>query len=121
MPEWLHIALVCAITAIFLFNFIKRKQKHALIFVIWAPSTLLQYVISDESILRVIGFAQIALFIFAVFFMFKRQKEGRRRTVEILASYASGDLDKAVGLPLEKRAKAMEESAIKEIEKKTDS
>lgn len=96
MPLWVHIALVIVLTAYFIYRFIKDRHIYELLFVIWIPSTLLQYVSSNPTYIRVLGIAQILLFLLVVFFMFRRRGAARRRTAEILASYSTGDLDKAL-------------------------
>lgn len=96
MPPWLHIILVILITAYFLFRFLKEKQIYEFLFILWVPSTLLQYVTSDPTLLRIIGIFQIIMFILVIYFMFKRRGYRRHKTAEILMKYATGDLDNAV-------------------------
>lgn len=96
MPFWLHIILVVIITAYFVFRFVKTRQIYEMLFIIWVPSTLLQYVSNDVTFLRIVGISQIILFILVVFFMFRRRNANRTKTAKILADYASGDLDKVM-------------------------
>lgn len=100
MPPWLHLVLIIIITIYFIVRFIRDRHIYELIFVVWAPSTLLQYVSSDETFIRALGIFQVIMLILAVFFMFRRRGDARRKTAQILADYATGDLDKAIGKPL---------------------
>lgn len=93
MPLWVHIPLVILITAYFLFRFIKDKQIYELLFVIWAPITLLTYVSTDPVFVKVVGIIQVVLFILVIFFMFKRRGYRQKKTAEILAKFSSGNLD----------------------------
>ncbi len=96
MPIGLHVILAIIITVYFLFRFIKEKQIYELLFVIWVPSTLLQYVSTNTMFIRGLGIFQVILFILVVYFMFKKRSYRRHKTAEILAKYSTGDLDDAV-------------------------
>lgn len=102
MPIQLHIILVVILTGYFIFRFVKNRNIYEILFIIWVPSTLLQYVSDDPTFLRALGVSQIVLFILVVFFMFRRRKSSGRKTAQILADYATGDLDKV----MEKRTSA---------------
>ena len=94
MPFWLHVVIVIALTAYFIFRFIKDRQVYEILFLLWIPSTLLQYVFKSETMIKALGIFQIVMFILVVFFLFKRKDKNIKRTAKILADYASGDLDK---------------------------
>lgn len=89
MPTWLHIILAILITAYFLFRFIKDRYVYEMLFVIWVPSTLLPYVVTDVTINRFIGIGQIVLFILVVYFMFKKRGDHRQKTFSMLAEMAA--------------------------------
>lgn len=96
MPFSLHVGIVVVLTAYFIYRFIKEHHIYEFLFILWIPSTMLRYVSSDPMFLRVLGISQCLFFILVIFFMFKRRNAARRRTAEILASYSTGDLDKAM-------------------------
>lgn len=77
-------------------RYIKEKQIYELLFVLWVPSTLLQYATTNPLLLKLLGIFQIAMFLLVIFFMFKRRGYRKHKTAEILVKYATGDLDNAV-------------------------
>lgn len=96
MSMWVHIVLAVVITVYFLSRYIKDKQLYELLFVIWVPSTLVQYILKSPTGLRILGIFQIIMFLLVIYFMFKRRGYRRHKTAEILAKYSTGDLDGAV-------------------------
>lgn len=92
MPMWLHIVLATIFTGYFLYRFIKDRYVYELLFVIWIPSTLLPYVVNDPTIIRVIGIAQIVLFILVIYFMFRKRGAHRQKTLSMLAEMAADRL-----------------------------
>ncbi|MEG0691773.1 MAG: hypothetical protein RR444_01695 [Oscillospiraceae bacterium] len=117
MPMWLHLVLAGMITLYFLFRYIKDKQIYELLFVIWVPSTLLQYVTTNPTFIRCLGIFQMIMFILVIYFMFKKRGYRRHKTAEILAKYSTGDLDDAVVASDEN----LHTQAPQEEEKKEDS
>lgn len=96
MPFGVHVALVVVISAYFLFRYIKERQIYELLFLLWVPSTMLQYITSNPLFLKLLGIFQILMFLLVIFFMFRRRRYRAHKTAEILAKYATGDLDNAV-------------------------
>lgn len=89
MPPWVHVIVVIAISLYFIFRYIKDRFFYELLFVIWAPSTLLTYILTDETLIRLLGYFQIAMFIAVIFFMFKKRGQRRHSTLELLAKMAA--------------------------------
>lgn len=89
MPPWVHVIVVIAISVYFIFRYIKDRFFYELLFVIWAPSTLLTYILTDETLIRLLGYFQIAMFIAVIFFMFKKRGQRRHSTLELLAKMAA--------------------------------
>lgn len=104
MPIWLHIVLAVILTGYFLFKFIKDRYTYELLFVIWIPSTLLPYLTNNQTYIRIIGIAQVVMFILVIFFMFRKRGDHRKKTVSILAQMASDNLpDSSDGEILDKK------------------
>lgn len=96
MSFWVHVLVVIVLTAYFIFRFIKDRQVYEALFLIWIPSTLLQYVFKSDIMIKGLGIFQIIMFILVIYFLFKRRKQNIKKTAKILADYATGDLDKVM-------------------------
>lgn len=92
MPIWLHIILAVAVVAYFLFRYIKDRYFYELLFVIWAPLTLLTYVSRDVVFIRCLGIVQVLMFILVIFFMFRKRGARRVKTMEMLSKMAADNL-----------------------------
>lgn len=85
MPSWLHISFILLFTIYFIFKYTKDRLLYELIFIFWAPSTLLTYVISNRTALLVLGILQVICFIVIVFLMFKKRGGHLMQTYKKLA------------------------------------
>ncbi|MEG1027148.1 MAG: hypothetical protein RSE07_00540 [Oscillospiraceae bacterium] len=74
MPFWLHCVVAVCIIVIFLYKFIKEKKVYQLLFVLWAPLTLLTYLSQDKTFQMALGIIQIVLFLAIIYLLFKRKR-----------------------------------------------
>ncbi len=81
---WIHAAIAAAGTIFFLLSYLKHKQIYQLLFVIWFPITLLNYVSSNKVYVYILGAVQFLLFLAVLFFLFRRQGGSMKNTLEQL-------------------------------------
>lgn len=85
MPSWLHILIIVLFTVYFIFKYVKDRYLYELIFIVWAPSTLLTYLITNRIALLVLGILQVICFVVIIFLMFKKRDGHLKQTYKKLA------------------------------------
>lgn len=74
MNFWTQLVIVVLATAFFAWRYYATRQMQQLIFVIWIPTTLLNWVL-PASYLSLLGAIQFIFFGLVIFFIFKKPKE----------------------------------------------